>query len=418
VRLDPEANAAWRSEVRPGKSSPVLTDSQIFLTAWDADRLYTQCFDRETGRLLWERGVERSREADLNQLNEPAAISPVTDGENVYVFFRDIGLLSYSGSGDLRWRAPLGPFANSMGQASSPLLAAGRLIVQADQKQGSYIAALDPATGETVWMTPREEGEGWSTPVLHGDAEVITTSRGWLAGHGLRDGRRLWGVQALSPAIIASPAAAGDTVHTFGYGNESLAGFERGFDAKDQNGDARLTLQEIGTHPFMTGVAKYDGDRDGELTRQEYLAAAGATIAPSMLFAFRFDESGAPRELWRYERSFIGVIPSPLVYRGVLYWVKNGGILESLDAETGEALKRGRLRDAIGGYSASPVAAGGWVYLASEEGSVTTLAAGGDWQVAATSRLGEPIFATPALSDGQVFLRTGKALYCFRGAGR
>ena len=350
----------------------------------------------------------------MNLLNEPASISPVTDGENVYVFFRDVGLLSYDSNGELRWRTPLGPFANSMGHSASPVLAGGRIVVAADQKEGSYIAALDTADGETVWTIPREEGEGWATPVIYGDDQILTTSRGWLASHRLSDGKRLWGLQTLSPAIVASPVAIGDTFYTFGYGNEPTSDFEGSFDNRDKDGDGSLTREEFGTHAFMAGIAKYEGDRNGILSRDEYLSAARATVAPSLLLAFRLESSGEPRELWRYERSFIGVIPSPLVYEGVIYLVKNGGILETLDAGSGEVLTRGRLRDAIGGYSASPVAGGGFVYLASEDGKISTLAAGQEWKIAAVSDLAKPIFATPALSRGEIFVRTQGSLYCFR----
>jgi outer membrane protein assembly factor BamB len=414
--LDPVGNARWKAAARPGKSSPVLSDKHVFLTAFDDQNLFTQCFDRATGKLLWERAVPRERQADMNQLNEPAAISPVTDGESVFVLFRDAGLLSYDAAGELRWRMHLGSFANSMGHSSSPILAEDKLILQADQKHDSYIAAVDPRDGELLWTTARQEGEGWATPILISGGRVATVSRGWLGAHRIADGKRTFELQALSPAIVASPAVYGDTLYTFGYGNESVASFERGFATRDKDGNGELTIEEIGTNPFMVGVAKYDGNRDGLLTREEYLASASATVAPSRLFAFRFDASGSARELWRYERSFNGVIPSPLVYQGVLYLVKNGGILETLDAETGEVLHRGRLRDAIGGYSASPVAAGGLVYFASEDGVVTVLEAGREWQVAATSDLGEPIFATPALSGGEVFLRAGASLYCFRNA--
>ena len=414
AKLDPAGNAAWHAAARGGKSSPVLTETRVFLTGFDEQRLFTQCFDRATGKLLWERAIPRERQADMNQLNEPAAISPVTDGSNVFVLFRDAGLFSYGPDGALRWSTPLGPFANSMGHSSSPILAEDKLILQADQKYSSYIAALDPNNGELLWTTPREEGEGWATPLVLAGGRVATVGRGWLGAHRVSDGERLFGLQGLSPAIVASPAIEGDTLYTFGYGNESVDSFEKSFDTRDKDGDKQLTPEEIGTNPFMTGVAKHDGNRDGLLTRQEYLAAAGATIAPSLLFAFQIGETGPPRELWRYERSFNGVIPSPLVYQGVLYFIKNGGILETLDAKTGEVLQRGRLRDAIGGYSASPVAAGGLIYFASEDGVVTALEAGREWNIAATSDLGEPVFATPALSRGEVFVRAGGSLYCFR----
>ena len=123
------------------------------------------------------------------------------------------------------------------------------------------------------------------------------------------------------------------------------------------------------------------------------------------------------RELWRYQKSFIGVVPSPLLYDGVLFLLKNGGLLTSFVAETGKVAKAGRITGALGCYSASPVAAEGKLFLASEEGKVTVLKAARDWQVIAINDLAEGCYATPALSRGHIYLRTSEALYRF-GTGR
>ena len=141
-------------------------------------------------------------------------------------------------------------------------------------------------------------------------------------------------------------------------------------------------------------------------------------IGPNCMVAYRleYDAKGAiaPKELWRYEKSFSSVIPTPLVYQGVIYFVKNGGILTALDIKTGAVLKTGRVTGALGGYSSSPVAADGKIYLASEDGNVAVLRAGADWEVLATANIGEACYATPALSAGDVYLRTDEALYRFR----
>lgn len=143
-------NLAWRTPVRPGKSSPVLTRHHVFLTSFDQGKLFTGCYDRETGKLLWERSEDRNRHGLANVLNDPASITPVTDGENVYVFFQDFGLISYDAAGKLRWKVPLGPFSNAMGLAASPIIAGDLVILVADQVEGrSYIAAFDRRNGET-----------------------------------------------------------------------------------------------------------------------------------------------------------------------------------------------------------------------------------------------------------------------------
>ena len=107
------------------------------------------------------------------------------------------------------------------------------------------------------------------------------------------------------------------------------------------------------------------------------------------------------------------MIPSPLLYDGVLYVIKNGGILTAFDPATGKVFKTGRVTGALGGYSASPVAAEGRIFVVSEEGKLAVLRAGRDWDVLAVNDLGEGAFATPALSAGRVYVRTDEALYCF-----
>jgi outer membrane protein assembly factor BamB len=128
IEFGPSRNLKWRSAVRPGKSSPVLGRRHVFLTAYDGGALYTQCFDRATGRLLWERQEAPSRHEHASSLNEPSASTPATDGENVYVFFRDFGVVSYDAAGAVRWKKPMGPFANREGAAASPIIAESSLI--------------------------------------------------------------------------------------------------------------------------------------------------------------------------------------------------------------------------------------------------------------------------------------------------
>ena len=417
TEFGPNLNVRWQAPVRTGKSSPVLTKKHVFLTAFEDKRLFTQCFDRSNGKLLWERAVERQRETDLHQLNEPSSMSPVTDGENVYVFFRDFGLISYTSAGEVRWKAPLGPSTNFMGLSSSPILDSGLLIVQADQVGGSYVAGFNLSNGETQWKTPRGEGQGWATPLIYkppsGRSQIVTASRGWIGGHRLEDGKRLWGKAAISPAIVASPIVDGNTVYVFGYGIDGTSDFEGSFNQRDKDGDAVLGEEEYASSAFMVGLAKHTGDHDGVLTMPEWLSGVRSAVAPSSLVAFRFEDTDEPRELWRYKRAFNGVIPSALAYGGVLYLIKNGGILETLDAETGRSLKRGRIREAIEGYSASPVAADGKVYFTSEDGKVAVLRAAGEWEVLAVNDLGKEVYATPALSEGKLFIRTSEHLYCF-----
>jgi outer membrane protein assembly factor BamB len=427
VEFGPGKNMAWRTPVRPGKSSPVLTSRHIFLTAFESGELFTQCFDRKTGKLLWERSQQQPRQEIAQTLNHAAAPSPVTDGENVYVFFKDYGLISYDAKGDVRWKAPLGPFTNAMGLAASPVVGDEVLVLLIDQMEGSFVAAFDLRNGEIRWKVGRNEPDSWGTPLLYqpkgSGPQIVTASRGQLAGHLVRNGKRVWSHQGLSPSIVASPVLDGNTVYVFGYGTDDQAPFSTAQKKFDKNMDGKITPDEYGGDAYYTGIAKYWGNRDMIITEAEWDEKQRSNVAPSSLQGFRLEQDAAtsetrPRQLWRHDKNFTGVVPSPLVYQGVLYVLKNGGILTSFDPETGKVLKAARIPGAIGGYSASPIATEGRLYLASEDGKIAVLRAGGDWSVLAINDLGEACYATPALSGGEIYVRTSEALYRFASYGR
>ena len=423
-----DKNAIWRTPVRPGKSSPVLTGRHIFLTGFEKGKLYTQCFDRKTGKLLWERSEDRPREEDVNPLNKPAAITPVTDGENVYVFFKDFGMISYDPAGAVRWKVPLGPFSNSMGLGASPIVAGDSVVLLADQYENSYIAAFDRRNGEIRWKTARSELESWGTPVLYdrpsAAPQILTASRGQLGGHLVANGKRSLNHDGVSAVIVSSPVLGQDTYFAFGYGSESATPFSDILAKYDKNQDGQLSPEEYRGNALLVSIGKYLGNRDLIVTKEKWDERYRSIVGNANLVAIRLERDSKaapgsavhPRELWRYDKSFVGVIPSPLLYEGVLYVVKNGGILMSFDSETGAVLKTGRIQGALGGYSASPVAGDGKLFLASEDGKVAVVRAGREWDVINVNDLGESCHATPALSEGRIYLRTGEALYCFGSA--
>ena len=415
AEFDPDTKARWKSSIQPGKSSPVLTPRHVFLTSFQGNRLFTQCFDRESGTLFWEKWIERHRSALLHQLNEPASASPVTDGRNVYVFFEDWGLLSYDDQGKLRWKVPLGPFWNEQGLGASPILVDDTLILQVDHAAGSYIAACDTANGETKWKTDRAETDSWTTPLVHrtkGMVRIITASSRLIGAYELSGGRRTMTEVGGSGVMVASPVLAGNTIYAFGYNSESS--FAGTLERLDTNRDGGLAPNEYEGDSYLTAIAKYRGDRDGIIEQPDWDDIMSKRGGPSRLVALHLETNGGGQELWYQERGFLSVIPSPLVYDGILYFVKNGGIVTALDAKTGELLKKERLKGAVEGYSASPVAAAGKVYFGSEGGKISVVKAGAAWEVIAVNDLQDAMYATPALSNGAIFARTDTWLYCFR----
>src|SRR5215471_3335874 len=173
TEFGPDKNVVWKTTLPPGHSSPVLTRNRIFVTAHSAEKenhkLFVICLDRQTGKQIWQREVHRSQTGRLQTPNGPASPSPVTDGENVYVFFQEFGMVSYDGSGKERWKLPLGPFNIFFGFGSSPILVDNSVILSVDQDTpGSFLIAVDKNSGRVRWKVERPEViSGYSTPIVY-----------------------------------------------------------------------------------------------------------------------------------------------------------------------------------------------------------------------------------------------------------
>jgi hypothetical protein len=308
-----------------------------------------------------------------------------------------------------------------MGAVASPIIAGASLVLVLDQFERSEIVALSLASGAEQWTIARSETDAWATPALYTPpgqpAQIVTAGGGQFGGHSVETGTRLWTHRGMAPAMVASPVVTGDTVIGFGYGYDSTPPFAEAVKRSDTDGDGRLSVAECGTSAWWIGIAKYYGNRDGFIVEGEWLAAHASVEAPSSLVAVSLvtgaDGAVTARERWRYVKSFVAVVPSPLVLDGLVYTIKNGGILTVLAADTGEVVRTGRVGSVPASYSASPVAAGGRIYFANEDGILAVVRAGKDWQVAASNDLGEPLFATPALSGGRLYVRGQKSLFSF-----
>ena len=168
TQFGPQKNVIWKIDLPPGHSSPVLAGSRIFLTAVENEKLYTIGLDRASGKMLWKKEAPRPRREWMQDTNSPASPSPVSDGKNVYVFFGDYGILSYSADGEERWKLPLGPFNNPNGHGSSPILVDDMLILICDQDTDAYVLALDKTTGAVKYRINRPEvTRSYTIPVVY-----------------------------------------------------------------------------------------------------------------------------------------------------------------------------------------------------------------------------------------------------------
>jgi len=421
----PQKNVLWKAELPEGKSSPVLVGDRIFLTAAEGEDLITLCLSRASGKVQWRRAVRAVRREAQHALNHRAAPTAVSDGKSVFVFFADFGMVAYDFNGNQRWQLPLGPFNSQHGVVASPVYADGRVVLVCDQDTDAYILAVDADSGKVAWKVPRDVINGYSTPLIYrparGPAQVIAPGSYQLTAYSIVDGKPLWFVRGLTCQPKSAPTIAGDVVYFSGWtpGNDAgqqvdLPGFAEVSAKADGNHDRELSPAELPQPWQPTGSWRaVDLDRDGLLNEREWNFFRTRRASRNAVLAVRLGGSGdvtATHVLWRYEKSLPDV-PAPLVYDGVVYLVRNGGIVTTLHAMTGAVLKQGRLTGALEDYYSSPIGVGGKVYAASEHGKMVELRAAGAWDVLAIHDFDADIYATPAVSEGKMYVRTRNALY-------
>lgn len=359
----------WKVEVPgEGNSSPVVWDDLVLLTtaldATDPPTLAILGFDRSDGRLAWKTEVGPAR-GRTHAKNGHASATVATDGERVFAFFGSAGLYGCDLSGELAWRAELGGLDHMYGTAASPVLHGDSVIQLCDSAKHSYLAAFDKRSGDPIWRTDRPSSACWSTPILV-EAETGSGPRAELVvnGTGSRspdgrlviaydpaDGRELWRVGGMSELVAPTPMTRDGLI----------------FCHSGRNGPI-LAIRPGGS---------------GDVT--------------------------ASRVVWRQPRGG-PYIPTGVVYRNRLFLVGDSRELACYNAGSGQPVWTERLR---GTFTASLVAADGRVYATSEQGVVYVFAAADTFQLLAQNDLEERCLATPALSGGELLIRTRRHLYCF-----
>lgn len=424
VEFGPGKNLVWRASVPMGRSSPTVLKDRVYLTAVEGDALATLAFDVGTGKTVWRRDILRDHTHKIYVGNDSATPTPATDGESLYVFFPDFGLVAYTLDGKERWRLALGPFDSFYGLSSSPVVHGDVVALVCDQRSGSFAIAVDKGTGRIRWRVERKDAvtEAYSTPAVYAPAgakpQLIVTGARRNDAYDLATGENLWwiGKQGIYPA--GSPVLVGDFLVAVSTGGDEpeYPPFDSFREKLDVNQDEVLSLEEFSKEAdYKDHFGWLDQDSDGRIVRAEWDAKRQESVAEQGVTGSRIGGEGdrtASNAVWRYKKSFSSLI-TPLVYQGALYLVKNGGVVTTLDPRTGEVLKTGRTPEAIDDYYASPVAGDGKVFLLSHSGKVTVLKADPQWEVLAVNSLDETSQATPAIAGGRVYIRTHKALYSF-----
>jgi outer membrane protein assembly factor BamB len=392
-------NVRWKTPVE-GKahSSPIVWGKRVFLTTavegpvvpgakamkhvidgkdWlhpdsvGADRKHTFkviSIDRDTGKVLWERTAwEGTPYDDRHRKSSYAAATPATDGKLVYAFFGAEGLYAYDYAGKLAWKSDLGKLGTvGLGTGTSPVLYENLVIVQCDQEDGpdSFIVALDKKTGRQVWRTPRKVQVSWATPVIVRTAkraELITSGTEAVIAYDPATGKELWRAKGVESNAIPSPVASREMVVV-----------SAGFPAK--------------------------------IAYAIRLGGTGNLSAPSNM-------------VWTYAKG-TAYVPSPILYGEYLYLMTDRGLLTCLDARTGEVEYEGGRIPIPATFTASPVAFDNKLLLTSEDGDTFVLAAGPKHAVLRTNSIGEPVYASPAVAGGSIYIRGERHLYRIAAPGK
>jgi outer membrane protein assembly factor BamB len=296
-----------------------------------------------------------------------ASATPATNGRYVVALFGSEGLFCFDMTGKLLWKQDLGVMDVGLvddptyqwGPASSPVIVDNLAIVQNDRHKGSFLVAYDLASGKEAWRSPRDEWPAWSTPTLLRDGtrtELVTNSPHFIRGHDPRTGKELWRIADPKGEVkVVTPVTAdGLAIVTGGYPS--------------------------GGRPIYA-------------------------IRPGGAIAWR-TENGSP------------YTPTPIVYDGILYVLRDNGVLTTYQVKTGERIYQQRIDTGTGSFSASPVAADGKVYLTSEDGDVFVVRAGRTFELLARNSMGQVCMATPAISGDLLLERTRSMLYAIGAADR
>lgn len=373
-----DQNIKWRSPLpEAGNSSPIVWGDVVFVTQalGDGQERTLMAFDRQTGKLKWQKGVTYEAKDPRHQTNPHCAASPVTDGERVVASFASAGVLAYDFAGEVLWKADLGKQVHGWGQGSSPVIHGDQVIVYHGPGEFSTLYALNKKTGAVQWSVPLKEvhpPERWdgfagkndgmiatfSTPLViraGGRDEIILPVVNQLKAFAADSGKLQWFVDGINPLIYGSPTLGQDTLVMFG-----------GF---------------FGTAVFIKPGGS--GDRTGE-----------------RLFFER-----------RLKKHTLG---SPIIKDGYIYQSSTDGFGQCFELATGKLVWEERLPStgASGQTWTSMVRSGDHLYVVNQSGDTIILRASPKYEVIATNPIGELSNSTLALSKGEIFLRTQAALYC------
>ncbi|MHC4172320.1 MAG: outer membrane protein assembly factor BamB family protein [Planctomycetota bacterium] len=445
VEFGPEQNLLWKTPVQSGHSSPCIWRDHIFLTSFDKEKKELQvfCLERSSGKIQWRQVVPAEEIEKVLSVSSPAAPTAAADGERVYVYFGSYGLLCYDFAGNHQWGVPLPASQARYGHCSSPIVLGELVVLSRLVGNDPCVLAVDRKSGKTVWKESQQRTRGsHSTPIVW-EKHLVIHLQGMIKSLDPSNGARIWSVSAAT-AGVSTPVIGNNVLFVGAWGNfgeedlrVTIPDFKTLVEQYDRDGDTLISKSEfpedlaIARRPelleeniegsqfylkqFFRGFV--DRSKDGQVDEAEWkkvVETVGSMTRDHGLTAIKpggKDDITDTHILWQ-EKTNVAEVPSPLYCDGRVYMIKNGGITSCMDAESGKLLYRQRL-GAAGPYYSSPICANGRIYIASGKGVITIFAAGDTLQVLARNNLKEQVFATPAVVENKIYVRTAKHIYAF-----
>jgi outer membrane protein assembly factor BamB len=425
VKFGPNDNLAWKVAVPPGASSPIVVGDRIFLTAFENEKLLTICYSRVDGKELWRKAAPAKKiEAFHPTEGSPAASTPASDGKKVVVYFGSCGLICYDLDGAEQWKFEL-PIAETnfgFGTGTSPVIDDGIAYLARDLMKNSAVYAIELTTGSQKWKTERPKMvTNYGTPIVWGTVDrksLIVPGTASLSSYDLKNGSELWSVGRLPAVNCTVPILAGDLLVYVAWSpggpDMKMPTFEEILKMAGEEKLGYLTKEGSEKTPLKGLFDNNDLNKDGKITSDEWDTLT-KFLKKGENRAVAVKPGGKGEEIWSYTKN-LPYVPSPLLYRDRVYWLKDGPVMTCLDAKSGKPIYEGERLRAGQRYYSSPVAANGHIYIASLEGTIAVIAAGEDApDVVFSTKLGEGVRATPAISHNTLYVRSDKFLYAFGG---
>lgn len=426
--IGPGTNQKWVVEIPPGVSSPVVFGDRIYLTGVrDAETLVTFAMDAADGSIVWEREapLHKLEKTDKRPKGRLATSTCVTDGKRVVSFFGSSGLLCYDSAGSQLWHRKIGPFDDTRGGVSSPLIVDDTVVLLQDHNQNSFLAAFDIATGEEKWHADRRVfNRSHCSPMLWSTRDrqfVIAVGSGMVTAYDVQTGRADWFVQGTSSVANITPVSDGAgrlfvASSNPGAKREGQLKFPQLVEQYDADATGKLEHEELPAGFLNEMFTLFDTNNDGELSETEYgdVQAKLSTCRNGML-AIQAGGNGLERTesnlVWHVKKGTPRT-SSPVFYNGTLFMLAKGGVFQTLDPATGKSIKLGRVP--MGGQSfSSPAVGDGKLYGLSDRGECVVIRANAEWELLSSSEFDEPTYPSPAIADGRVYVRTESKLYSF-----